>query len=96
MKATVRPLPQLRWLYAYIAGRCNLRCRHCWIEVAEESRADAAGGFLDLVSFTERLDQYFAHVGNCTCSPIVEQLLPALPTSSLVARNAFVERCYVM
>jgi len=39
-------IPPLTSLYLYIAGSCNLACRHCWIE-PELIEAGAPGKFLD-------------------------------------------------
>jgi SynChlorMet cassette radical SAM/SPASM protein ScmF len=40
-------VPPLTWLYLYIAGACNLACRHCWIAPAFD-RDGSSGRFIRL------------------------------------------------
>ncbi len=58
VKPSFKTYPQLHWLYMYIAGKCNLRCRHCWIDPEPaEGEAREGEGYLPYDLFLKALDE---------------------------------------
>jgi SynChlorMet cassette radical SAM/SPASM protein ScmF len=47
-------IPPLRQIYLYLAGACNLKCRHCWIDPEYATRLDR---FLPIAELTEIVRQ---------------------------------------
>jgi len=45
-------VPQLRSLYLYLSGNCNLRCQHCWV-APERSETPAFGKTIDSKALQE-------------------------------------------
>ena len=57
-KPSFKTHPQLHWLYMYIAGKCNLRCRHCWIDPEPADSPPREGeGYLPYDLFLKALDE---------------------------------------